>query len=170
MTIRIESGQPKAGPRRGAARLCCIQVLSSAKSKRPHRLYSGGENNFPIFSTGICRHFRSAAVRDEKKFFFSNFWISNAALPDFTLMKKKILMLYFRIFYDKSVTFLFQNIRNCSLRIFPFRKNPEVQPSEVFWCRFFFLNFYFIFQFTCGTWKIEKPEVQRSNGFFLRKI
>jgi hypothetical protein len=97
MTIRIESGQPKAGPRRGAARLCCIQVLSSAKSKRPHRLYSGGENNFPIFSTGICRHFRSAAVRDEKKFFFkflnfqrciSGFYfdekkIFDAVLPDF---------------------------------------------------------------------------------------
>jgi hypothetical protein len=97
MTIRIESGQPKAGPRRGAARLCCIQVLSSAKSKRPHRLYSGPENNFSIFSTGICRVFRSAAVRDEKFFFFkflnfqrctSGFYfdekkIFDAVLPDF---------------------------------------------------------------------------------------
>jgi hypothetical protein len=70
MTMRIQSEQAEAGLRRSASRLCCIQVLSSAKSKRPQRLYSGGENNFLIFSTGIGRLFRSAAVRDEKKFFF----------------------------------------------------------------------------------------------------
>jgi hypothetical protein len=51
------------------------QILRPQREvKRPHRLYSGRENNFSIFSTGICRVFRSAAVRNEIFFFSKKFF------------------------------------------------------------------------------------------------